>query len=93
MAELEDSPKRSQALAQLERVCRIHQDLSKSLLHNPNENRSIEYHDPTSARHHISLDARFDLGLRKIRRALIGECYDQGFSEEITQILKQTDSL
>jgi hypothetical protein len=38
------------------------------------------------------VDAQFNRGLSKIRRALIAECHDQGFVAEIAQIFKRVDA-
>jgi hypothetical protein len=92
MAELEPTPKRSQMLVQLERVCRLQHAFSKSLLHHPNAVHHITYKDTASRSQSIAVDAQFNRGLSKIRRALIAECHDQGFVEEIAQIFKRVDA-
>ena len=89
MAELADSPKRSQALAQLEHVCRIHRALTAQLRHRPDERRDLEYRDAASHPQHIVLDATFAAGVQKIRRTLIIECHDYGFLSEVTRIVRQ----
>jgi hypothetical protein len=89
MAELEDSPKRPQALAQLEHVCRIHRSVTGQLRHRPDERRVLEYLDAASQPQRIMLDAAFAAGVLKIRRTLIIECHDYGFLSEVTRIVKQ----
>jgi hypothetical protein len=91
MAERADSPKRSQALAQLEHVCRTHRDLTDRLKNHPYELRVLEYRDAESNPQRIALDATFAAGVRKIRNILIVESYDYGFLAEVTRIVKQTD--
>jgi hypothetical protein len=91
MAKLENSPKRSQVLAQLERVCRIHHALADRLNNRPYELRVLEYRDAESNPQRIALDAKFAAGVRKIRNILIVESYDYGFLAEVTRIVKQTD--
>jgi len=93
MAELEDSPKHSQALAQLEHVCRIHRALTEQLRNRPYERRALEYRDAGSQPQRIMLDATFTAGVLKIRRTLIIECHDYGFLSEVTRIVRQTDRL
>jgi hypothetical protein len=93
MAELEDSPKRSQALAQLEHVCRTHHTLADRLKHRPYQRRLLEYRDAASRPQRIMLDATFAAGVRKIRNMLIIECYDYGLLAEVTRMVKQTDGI
>ena len=93
MAARTDPPKHSQRLAQLERVCRLQHALAKSSSHHPNAVHRIKYKDTLSQPQSIELDAQFNLGLRKIRRALISECHDQGFAEEMAQIFQRIEGL
>jgi hypothetical protein len=73
MAELQDSPKRSQALEQLEHVCRI---LIERLRNRPDERRALEYRDAASQPQRIVLDTIFAAGVQKVCRTLIIECHD-----------------
>jgi hypothetical protein len=93
MAELAETPKRSQKLTQLERVCRLQRSIAQTLLHHPNSAHRIAYTGTASQRQAIEIDAQFSAGLQKIRRTLIGECHDQGLTEEIAQILRRVEAL
>jgi hypothetical protein len=79
---------RSQALAQLEHVCRIHRALTERRKHEPYELRVLGYRDAASRPQRIVLDAKFAAGVRKIRNILIIECFDYGFLPEVTRIVK-----
>src|SRR5687768_9387214 len=91
MAELADTPKRAQRLAQLDRVCRLQHSIAQTLSHHPNSAHRITYKGTESYYLSMEIDAQFSAGLNKIRRALIGECHDQGFTEEIAQILNRVE--
>lgn len=91
MAELADTPKRSQLLAQLKRVCHLQHAISKSLGHHPKAMHRIRYEDAASQTHWIEIDAQFTAGLSKIRRTLIAECHDQGFVDEMAYIFQRID--
>ena len=89
VADLTDSPKRAYLLAQLERVCRLHRMLSAGLQLNPDDVRQTEYEDSEAQRQRLAMNARFTIGLQKIRKALIAECHDQGFTDELAEILRR----
>jgi hypothetical protein len=93
MAALEDSPQRSQFLAQLEHVCRTHRALAERLTNRPYELRALGYRDAASRPQRIVLDAKFAAGVRKIGNILIIECHDYGFLPEVTRIVKKTDGI
>ena len=77
----------------LEHVCRTHRALTERLANRPYELRVLEYRDAESKPQRIVLDAKFTVGVRKIRNILIIECYDYGFLPEVTRIVKQTDGI